>query len=240
MNRCRDFNRSRVALPIAAATLATIFAAVTGGCGLPQFILLDPPTDFQVFALDASVTFFNNPENDPDSFLGYELYYKFYAPATVDTQFAADLSAIGGAAAGSMPGIVTQRGFRRVLGVGQGTSSPLIRISATDRSSSFPITVLIDTNLAQLSAGVVTWDPPTGPPVTITLLRNLVTPKVFRPDTYVTSGPGRDADIPAGDYSTKDLPMALVVVAYGVDFTTFQPLYSQPVMASPHLRLVVE
>ncbi len=223
---------------IATATLATIAAAVTGGCGLPQFILLDPPTDFSVDESFASVTFLNNPENDPDSFLGYDIYYKFYAPAEVETQFAADRSAIGGAAAGSMPGVVTQRGFRRVLGAGQGTASPLIAIAPTDRGITFPIRVEIITS--QPSDGTVSWDPPTGPPVMLTLLRDLVTPKLFRSDAYVTASPGPDADIPAGDYSAGELPMALVVVAYGVDFTTFQPLYSQPVMANPHLRLVVE
>ena len=229
---------ARVYRSIAASLIAAAFA-LAAGCGLPQFILLEPPISISIDELVASVTFLSNPENDPDSFLGYELYYKFYAPATLDAQFAADLSAISGAVAGSMPGVVTQRGFRRVIGAGQGGGPPLIPIAPTDRGTSFPVRILIDNSVAELSDGIATWDPPSGPPLTVTLQRNLIAPKPFRPDAYVTSGPDRDADIPAGDY-VGELALALVIVSYGVDFTTFQPLYSQPVMTDRRLRLVIE
>jgi hypothetical protein len=115
------------------------------GCGLPDAYFLDPPRvsgSFGISTLNAQITGTNRVGVDLDiQFLGYELYYKFYAPTDPNSTLLQD-QGYGGP--NNTVSDLQQHGFQRVcLGPGSASggnpdrspgysSAPLINIKSID------------------------------------------------------------------------------------------------------------
>ena len=207
-------------------------ALLVSGCGIPQIVFLAPPTIDSVTSFPAQVTYAHDILNNTDSFLGYEFYYKFYAPDGAETQFSADSTAILAAGPQQVPGTLTNRGYRRVYTDASG-QTPALRIEAADRGDEFAFTVEFP------------FTSP-GPPPTDALLTSsiIAEPMVLRRDqlflgtagekrfryTDISSNP-RDADVPEGldPLLEPTLRVGFVALAYGIDYVTgsFSSVYSE-------------
>jgi hypothetical protein len=223
-----------LALPLAAAVL------LATACGIPQFVFLAPPVPGTVTSLPPSASFTHDDVNDTDSFLGYELYYKFYDPGLADVTgaFRSDEVAIESAAPGSVTATLDARGYRRVyagtIGAGDAvtaeTRSPALTVGDSERDQGFTVSVTFPQDSASTEHASATWN--AGSSRSIVLLRDqaalgnpATNPRSFLP-----------ADIDAADADVPGLPaapegtieMGLAVAAYGTDYVTgtFSEIYS--------------
>lgn len=217
----------------AAATLGLVI--LLSGCGIPQVVFLAPPILGSVTELPPTVTFEHDTANDTDSFLGYEVYYKFYDPDTsssdgVEGELASDRSTIQSAAPGNAVSILRDRGYRRIY-TSRFSDTPALRMSQADRGASFELA--LDFQQPETAHAVATWD--AGSPEEVELYRdqnlfsNPQTPVGFQRDQIVaghedvpdTIAPGRTA-----------IRMGIAVTAYGADFVTgtFAEVYSTAVV----------
>jgi hypothetical protein len=133
--------------------------ALLGGCGLPDQYYLAPPLAITQATSTSNYFQFNNPDHSVDLnvvFKGFELYYKFYADASLvegnayDSTSPLDVSAQ-----------LKSKGFMELCAATdtQPTKSvPVVKINAAVRADSFTIYV----NVNQPTSGTVTFSTPSG------------------------------------------------------------------------------
>jgi hypothetical protein len=241
--------RSRCSLAaLIRITVAWGGAALLTACGIPQIVFLAPPEIGTVEPLLATVPFEHDPENDTDSFLGYEVYYKFYHPETeegVDGQaFSSDRAAIIGSSPTSVSAVLASRGYSRVTGTEDpaeppSSNRPLIEIGASERGVPFSVTLEFPSSESATarSDGIAT-----GP---IYLSRNDdYWPSPSEPLGFESTdvAPGAQADLPDDPQPLDYYLMGIAVVAYGIDYVTgtFAAIYSTADVTPNPLRIVYQ
>ena len=204
------------------------------GCGIPQFVFLAPPVLGEATVLPPTLTFSHSPDNDTDSFLGYEVYYKFYDPNTADGEFATDRTAIRNASAGTILTALSGQGYRRTHAEGS-DRKPLIPVTGGERGQGF--TIVLEFQQQSPTGGLARWSPVTPRAIRLVRDRNLPSPAGFTapeltPATYPDLLP---RPVPDVGYFL----MGLAVVSYGTDFVTgtFGELYSTAIV-SDHLLIM--
>lgn len=213
-------------------SLIVLALLAVASCGVPQFVFLAPPELGSVSSLPPTVSFAHDELNDIDSFLGYELYYKFYDPAAGDVTaaFSADRSAIEAATPGSVVSALGSRGYLRVY-AGASAAPPALTVTLAERDEAFSVSVIFPASPASTDDAVATWN--AFDERTVVLLRdqealgNPLVPAGFTP-SEITSA---DGDTP--DPLPATLEMGLAVATYGIDYITgtFAELYSTAIVA---------
>jgi hypothetical protein len=217
------------------AVAATLLGVA--GCGIPQFVFIAPPVLDDVVEIPPTMTFHHDPANDTDAFLGYEVYYKFYLPATAAGHFTDDRAMILNASPGTVITTLAARQYRRVHVLGS-EAKPLIRITPQERGVEF--TIRLEFQQESHTGGVARWSAAT--PRVVELVRDqralgLPTPPVgytrgeLSPQTAYPDLPGS----PDRDH----FQMGLAVVSYGIDYVTgtFGELYSTAIMPEDSLQM---
>ena len=234
--------------------LAAIFALFSS-CGIPTIQVLAAPEVVSWTVAPPTVTFSHNViANSTENFIGYELYYKFYqhTPNPSEGEFGDDLSILGGAVPSSGTAAVTGQGFRRIWKAGDTVANlPLISIQLTepptDPATAFEVDIAFPDRVSILfpdpaeaafldrtdeNSTKLVRDPDVAPGAS---------GKTFESDDIAIDP--NDLDIPAGIPPTDDrIHMAVVILAYGIDYTggTFQPIYSDPLMAGQPLEIILQ
>ena len=224
-------------------TFAVVLLAVTfSACGIPQFIVLQQPEFVAVPVLTNEIRLSHDTANDVDDFLGYEIYYKFYDPDGADSAFSIDEAAIAAVGPGTALSVLDQRGFNRVVSASNFDQIPTVPVSAVQRSQSFTFDISFPNSAGSTAAATV--GSASAPPIDQELVRDV--------SLVLTPGEGfvpgdldyADPDVPDIDPPPNDgtVPMAVVVVAYGVDFTngTFSQVVSTPLVIPELLEIFFE
>lgn len=227
---------------ILGASLAV--CVLLSGCGIPQFVFFAAPELSTVTELPATIDFVHDVENDSDSFLGYELYYKFYDPDDVpayEAAFASDRNAIEAASPGAVVSTLQSRSFFRIYSGIAGTS-PTLTVPTADKATAFTFRIsFADDAIPTDVDATASWTASTT--FDATLLRDLTqlgtqSAVGFAPEDV---DPSSDNDMPTGlgVPVSATIRMALVALAYGVDFETgtFATIYSQATVASPTIQI---
>jgi hypothetical protein len=224
-----------------------ISLAAVCACGIPTAQYLGAPETASVdwTISPPTVTFAHNVTyNSGENFLGYEIYYKFYAYSTNPSQstFATDLAVISAAAPGTGTYTVENRGFQRIWQADDTDGiPPLIVVASDDSATDFEVQLVFPDKASPLSpdpAAATFLD------TTIELARTPesgVAGESFESDDISTDP--NDSDVPPGIPSTDlAIHMGVVILAYGTDNTggTFQPLYSNPAMVEEPLELLLK
>ena len=223
----------RLLRTIVLPLLAAFTALLNGSCGLETVPYLAPPTGITYDVAGVWAAFTNDPANNVDYFSGYEVYYKLYLQ-TGDA--ASDQNAIQTSTA---PGIslLTSLGYRRLV---PGTQTfngqpriPLIPFSSAEKSQALQVKLnfLFSSVPPPTQDATAVWSGVNSP---VDLKRNANAPaanptsqyKSFFSNEYVST----DGDLPSGYSGTSNLYIVLVVLAYGTDLNTFQPIYSLPTL----------
>lgn len=248
MNRALDGNNSGSEFDLYRAetrwrglvlVCATFFLS---SCGIPQFIVLQEPEFVSLPSLTNVITLGHSTDNDIDDFLGYELYYKFYDPATAAVQFAADATSIGGAGPGTTLSVIGQRGYLRVFPSPDTGQIPSIQVSALQRAQDFTLDISFPVD--DLDTTPARVDSTSSPPIDQILVRDVSTVTGLDEGFTSVDLDFDDADVPAIDPPPADgrVPMGIVVIAYGVDFTngTFAQVVSSPLIIPELLEIDFE
>lgn len=214
--------------------LVLILLTVLSSCGIPEIVVLEAPDITRTVRSPATIDFEHSTANDRDDFLGYELYYKFYE--TEDSVFANDRSALENASPSAATNTLASRGYRRVHALDDTNQQPVIAVSATERDSSFTLTVSYPPNVSSDETAIATWE---------TQVQNLARDLGLFPNNQDASfAPGdielTDPDMPS--FATAPIgtiSMGLAIVAYGIDFTngTFSAIYSEVVVVDRLLEV---
>ena len=181
--------------------------------------------------IGCSFVFSHDPENDVESFLGYELYYKLYDPSgETDSQtlFASDAAAIEAAAPGSVVAVLTGRGYRRIYPETESVP-PLIPIDPGDKASLFTVTVSFPDK-----AYIIGLEPASAEWLSsgVTLLRDQSFAVIYGNETFFSDQISTDdPDVP-DEAVDPTLDMGVVAISYGTDYEngTFAPVYSEPLV----------
>lgn len=233
----RERNEGRVIRLLAAALILTL-----AGCGIPSVSFIADPIPLS--QTGSTLRFRHDTENDSEDFKGYELYYKIYNAndlATID----GDRSFIEGA---DTPGTgrLTSREFLRMVRTDDGLPSgdgledpPMLPVSASARDQGFEVSV----DFSAAAQTVVVTNPGESA-ASVQLFRQSVLieeqsaqsfdlfldPAGFQ---YTPGDPGSDADLALmlnEAYDPVNTYRATVwAIAYGLDATNFQRIYSLPV-----------
>ncbi len=247
----RDFRayRAAVSATITASIVARIASiaatvAVLIGCGIPDLAYLEPPTLGTVTDFPATVTFLHSTDNNTDSFSGYELYYKIYAPAAGDERFQADRAAIVDASPGAVGATIAGRGYLRIHRLPDDgrafDGKPVLNVPPADRGTRFTVTVEFQ-QVAQTGAAA-SWDAAEARNVLLlrnqSALGNPTPPIGFAEEDFSPT----HADLPGLELDERGLMMGLVVVSYGTDFVTglFGELYSAAIVPERPLRIFAQ
>lgn len=235
-------NRSMPAPSIVRAFAVLLLSASFSTCGIPQFIVLQEPEFVAVPVLTNEITLSHDTANDVDDFLGYEIYYKFYDPDGADSAFSSDEAAIATVGPGTAVSVLDQRGFNRVFSASDFGQIPTVKVSAVQRSQSFTFDISFPNSPGSTAAAAAVST--STPPIEQELVRDV--------SLVLTQGEGfapadldyTDPDVPDIDPPPADdtVPMAVVVVAYGVDFTngTFSQVVSTPLVIPELLEIFFE
>jgi hypothetical protein len=203
-------------------------------CGLARYPTILKPEQTQAPGdILNEFEFLHDPENDPDIFLGYELFYKFYSDSAdlenetynEDTAYIENNAVFGS----NVPNILQARAYSRITSPEVSAEvKPLIRFSLEQETAPTKVTVSFEPNPDYNPEGAYAfW----GESDFITIRRSVSgTAGNFEPflDAYYDS---EDADIP-NDYDpvNPDLSIALYAVSYGIDTTEFRSFYSEPLL----------
>jgi len=203
-------------------------------CGLNTYPYLYPPdTVVRLTGSDVEFIIANRGDNNPDVFLGYELYYKFYNFTDATVAMANDDRAIFSIDQPT-PNDVTRLGFRRVNTVptdDRTTRIPMIPVNYSDRKNNFNITL----NFFGVASGENAV-PRIIPEVSylsypiVELYRQVLDPdddiknkyKSFGDLINELSGGSRDSDLPS-----TWVTLSLYIFAYG-KYDKVYNIYSKP------------
>jgi hypothetical protein len=233
-------------------TLLAIAALAVISCGIPQSTIILAPVEAVNVELAGSVAVFeHDSDNYPgDSFLGYEVYYKFYTydDDPTDGPFAVDREQINESSRGTAR--LESLGFHRITRKGDSSSDdrPLIKIDLSEPQNPYEIRLQFPVAISASYTIVATWldgDPTATPPSQVSLVRDprvdpLVNELTFEPDGIHLDPP--DEDVPNGTTAFGGkINMGIAVLAYGADFTALTgPVYSEPVMIDRPLDILVQ
>lgn len=214
----------------AVSALAIAAAVLIAGCGIPQFVFIAPPVLGVAEPVERTMTFGHSEDNDLDSFLGYEVYYKFYDPAAT-AAFADDRLAIRNASPGIVTTVLRTRGYRRVHERdATGRRPPLIPVVGDERRQRF--SVLLEFHQDPPTGAVASWS--VVEPRRVELVRDpavTLTPQVGFTPSELT--PGTPPDLPGTPEPDQGrFLMGLAVLSYGIDYVTgtFSELYSTAIV----------
>jgi hypothetical protein len=114
-------------------------------CGIESYPYLYPPEVSSILENEKIMTFSNNEENNPDLFIGFEVYYKFYTDDSGHADFGDMTTDINSITSQTNVNTLTQMGFSRLYVVSPPSSVsqtvPAIDIPFSDRTSYFEVTV---------------------------------------------------------------------------------------------------
>ncbi|MFW6338055.1 MAG: hypothetical protein ACOC25_03945 [Alkalispirochaetaceae bacterium] len=226
--------------------LTLLFLTVGSSCGVPTISYIAEPI-YQRGTGD-TLEFEHNPENDSQDFKGYDLYYKIYNANDTDS-IDSDRSYIEGADTPGTSRLVVRNFLRMVRtdsgepgGTGQ-REPPVLPVSLGARDSSF--TVLVDFSAAE--GTVVTRNPGESETEVFLYRQNVLltdqTPatefdRFLDPDAfqYIPGAPETENDADLAEMlggeeydETNTYEAAVAVIAYGIDATNFQQIYSIPI-----------
>ncbi len=223
-------------------------------CGLDVMVYLEPPREDTVspsVPIDgrndpAASTFRHNRRNNIQEFLGYEVYYRFYVDG--DGVFPDHKASIANANSLRPDTQLEGLGYRRLAREGSSTP-PLIRIPEGiwgEFSPNDPLNIATVFFPSSPPAGApdddayVAW--PTTPAETnfeIYVLRRTVSTagdqRRFFPIDDTNYDKTVHYDIPAtvqeriGTNDINEINLALFVFAYGIDYSSFRPIFSEAV-----------
>ncbi|MFW6251197.1 MAG: hypothetical protein ACOC47_08800 [Alkalispirochaetaceae bacterium] len=225
--------------------LTLLFLTVGSSCGVPTISYIAEPI-YQRGTGD-TLEFEHNPENDSEDFKGYDLYYKIYNANDTDS-IDSDRSYIEAADTPGTSRLVV-RNFLRMVRTDSGEPGgrgqrepPVLPVSLGARDSSF--TVLVDFSAAE---GTVVTRNPGESETDVSLYRQNVlltdqTPatefdRFLDPDAfqYIPGAPETENDADLAEMlreeydETNTYEAAVAVIAYGIDATNFQQIYSIPI-----------
>ena len=210
-------------------------------CGLNTYPYIYPPNmgPNPLTGSDSPCYILNRGDNDPDVFLGYELYYKFYNFSDATSAMATDDRSIFSVEQPT-PSDVTRLGFRRVNNVSntdQTTRYPMIPLIFADRNRVFNLTFDF-TGVSPDTAENIKVIPNanylnnSGNPISVNLYRQVTDPdddSVPRRNNYKSFGDlrndisgSRDSDLPG-----NSVTLSLYVFAYG-KYNKVYNIYSKP------------
>jgi len=218
------------------------------GCGIPQAAYLEPPTfngDVNNANVSFKVTFYNFPNNNPNIFQGFQIYYKLYTESEFNSSWASDKTAI------LTQSDLSKNGYARLY---EGLDNPgdpstvgsvkdllnLLPVDTANKDSIFSITVDFS-NDQPTGSGTNTFYNSTASynGKTVLLSRyiyqdrldpNLGTIRYPRNLSTVSGFYENDKDIPLTYNNPLTLPlyMGLYAVTYGTEISIPTPVYSIP------------
>ena len=223
-------------------------AAAVAGCGIPQISYLAPPIEGTTDTLPPIVRFTHDPLNDRDTvtygFLGYEIYYKFYASASAQTQFDTDRASVEDAGPGTVVGVLGQRGFDRAYALDRPTR-PAIRVEVPEPTDpddpplSVSVTIQFQFTSQADKHAEAQWT--VGQAEVQSLIRDQDLLAAREPDLGFRIDdlePGIHEDLPAATALTgSTISMAVAILAYGIDYNAFAPIYSTAIVADQLLEI---
>lgn len=228
-----------------ALVLLTAVALVALSCGVPTITYIAEP--IYRTPTGRTLRFDHNTANDSEDFRGYDLYYKVYN-ANDNASIDSDRSYLEGAETPGTSRLVVRNFLRMVrtntgepTGTGE-SDPPILRVGSGSRDDSFTISVdfsaaaqtVVVTNPAE-SAGTVTLfrqNVLVNEQTPATVFDRFLDPDAFQ---YIPGAPDseNDADLAKmlnAEYDpTSTYRAAVAVIAYGVDATNFQKIYSTPI-----------
>ena len=235
---------TRFVVRFAVLVVALVFVL---SCGIPQFLYLEPPVFVSIDSVGATFVFSHvpgDPGND-ESFLGYEIYYRFYDPSTSETAATTDAAAIEAAAPGNVVVVLQGRGYRRIYPEIE-SIKPLLKIASADKQdSTLDVTVTFPTTQSDRSGTPASAVWKAYPPEV--LLRDQGFAESYGDETFFSVD--IDAE-PAADPEDEDVPpllagppgqvhMGIVVIAYGIDYDgTIAEIYSDPLVITEPTNLI--
>lgn len=232
--------QSRYQIP--ALGLLFVLLMLASSCGVPTVTFIAEPL-FRT-PTGSTLRFDHNTANDTEDFRGYELYYKIY-DANDTAEIDSDRSYIEGA---DTPGTsrLVLRSFLRMVrtdtgepaGTGQ-LDPPIVPVSSGQRDNAF--TVSVDFSAAVET--VLVTNPGEGASFQLfrqnvllseqtvaTTFDRFLDPAAYQ---YDPAGSSNDADLAAMlNAAYEDVASyraAVAVIAYGIDATNFQRIYSTPI-----------
>lgn len=209
--------------------IGIVFTSLSG-CGLPQYTYLAPVVLDSVDTGTTVIAFTHDQANDVDGFSGYDLYYKFYNEDTTTSTFSSDRTKIETALPGNVTTTLTALEYRRATRT-DSVDQPTIPINAIERASDFIITIQFQFGAGDPAKQAQIIDTPQLTGIAPFLRANDVVlsgEKGFRPGDIV---PGDDADVPPTTSPTI-VHLGIAIVAMGINFETFNRIYSSAIVAS--------
>lgn len=233
------FRHPGLALGLFSASLLLL-----SSCGVPTVTFIAEP--IYRTPTGSTLRFDHNTANDTEDFKGYELYYKIYNGADPSSEIDGDRSYIEGA---ETPGTsrLLLRDFLRMVRTDTGTPSgtglldpPMLPVSSGQRDNAFTVSVAFATG----QDPVVVDNPGEGASVRLyrqnVLLQEQNAATTFEGFSQTSEfnydpndSNNNDADLARMLNTTYDnlktTRVAVAVIAYGIDATNFQRIYSTPI-----------
>lgn len=231
-------------LPVRFLAVLTISLISVASCGIPTVTFIAEP----IFRTPTGSTlrFDHNTANDTEDFKGYEIYYKVYNAVDPSSQIDSDRSYIEGAETPGTSRLVL-RDFLRMVRTDSGTATgsglldpPMIPVGSGQRDNAFTVSIVFASG-----EDTVVVDNPGEAAGSLRLYRQNVLLDEQNPATvfegfnqggeynYVPGGSGNDADLARmldSEYDqTETTRVAVAVIAFGIDATNFQRIYSTPI-----------
>ncbi|MDR1893566.1 MAG: hypothetical protein LBQ61_02585 [Spirochaetales bacterium] len=206
------------------------------GCGIPDYVYLEPP-DISVSGNygNSSVVFYNNTNNDPLFFKGYAVYYRFFLTTTALDSAVLSLTSAQGTSD------LTRSGYQSLARISGPTGSFPVPLVPVVPGGNNQITLDFSGDLSNSSTAFDTRI--YGPSITgISLplgryiLQNRRDPNLtssatrsFKPGAFYTD----DSDIPlppsqSPTEGVNTLYLSVFILSYGQD-NNATPIYSRPV-----------
>ncbi len=204
------------------------------GCGLPTYLYLYPPSDFDdssesQLTLEHNISNYDSTEGSDQSFKGYEIYYRAYdSPETAQDEInslVTNASTYEGYPDSFMTYATTTLDFVRLRFISS-NESPLLSISNPSNSAYFYINLNadIDWTLNDEDNNILNY-----------FARNITSDFSTRGSFFTSSNYENGDD----DYEGSDAPAAIYfafyAVAFGSDSETFETVYSDPVVIDSYL-----
>jgi len=219
---------------IVALIILTLLMLLVGGCGIPSYTYLYPPTA-DPYAADAVLTFTHDEDNDQAVFKGYEIYYRFYAlePNSAGTSLAENDMQNYFTSSYQISSIISTinsaaytYGFRRAIVYETPDDTPQLSINPPSQiENSFQVELLQPTDPTEPIKLTLSYDNS----INYTLFRSVIDAddnyKSFYPriNNYTESDP----DIVDEEININvDFYVAFFAVPYGFDLDALQELYA--------------
>lgn len=215
--------------------LFTIFAA---GCGIPDFAYLEPPQNVLKFNNTKESSFTNASDNNPDLFIGYQVYGKFYNYGSdTDGSIYTESNQIT-----SFAKLTSLDFFRLVKPDTTGTSAdpdPVIKLSDDEKGESIRFTLdfngdvfsyleefntviknNIDSEVIKVARNVLIEGAVTG---------ERVLKSFYIDDLLPDHSDLKNLEPPDGEITLSYIYLSIFILSYGRESDGYTPVYSEPV-----------